>query len=115
MHCPIVMASMTENKFLKVWNVLFFQLQNRQHFVDSPDMYSLQDLLDTNTNALLDELMRIHATFAKHIKFDCPVSKIRHLEVYDYFIPKSEKLWLFIGKMTNNCKHNAKLVSACST
>ena len=36
-------------------------------------MYSLQDLIDIHANVLLDELTRVHAIYAKHIKFDCLV------------------------------------------
>ena len=50
---------------------LLLLLQNRQHFVDNSEIYSLQDLIDINDNVLLNELSRIHATFGKHIKFEC--------------------------------------------
>jgi len=53
---------------------LYFQLSNRQHFVDNADMYSLQDLVDLANDVLLPELTRIHASFAQHIKTDCQVS-----------------------------------------
>ncbi|KAI2653752.1 hypothetical protein H4Q32_014083 [Labeo rohita] len=47
------------------------QLQDRQHFVENDDMYSLQDLIDTSTGRLSCSLTEIHTTFAKHIKLDC--------------------------------------------
>lgn len=49
------------------------QLQDRQHFVENDDMYSLQDLIDTSSGRLSCSLTEIHTTFAKHIKLDCEV------------------------------------------
>ncbi|KAK2143509.1 hypothetical protein LSH36_835g00037 [Paralvinella palmiformis] len=51
---------------------LLLQLKNRQHFVDNSDMYSLIDLQDIANDVLLPELVKIHASFAQHIKTDCP-------------------------------------------
>ncbi|MEQ2233850.1 Differentially expressed in FDCP 8, partial [Ilyodon furcidens] len=50
---------------------LLLQLQDRQHFVENDDMYSLQDLIDISTGRLSCSLTEIHTTFAKHIKLDC--------------------------------------------
>lgn len=50
------------------------QLQDRQHFVENDDMYSLQDLIDISSGRLSCSLTEIHTTFAKHIKLDCEVS-----------------------------------------
>ncbi|KAE8608545.1 hypothetical protein XENTR_v10011528 [Xenopus tropicalis] len=52
---------------------LLLQLQDRQHFVENDDMYSLQDLLDISSGRLGCSLTEIHTTFAKHIKLDCEV------------------------------------------
>lgn len=59
--------------------IYIFQLQDRQHFVENDDMYSLQDLIDISTGRLSCSLTEIHTTFAKHIKLDCEVSSyIKH-------------------------------------
>ncbi|KAF7699368.1 differentially expressed in FDCP 8 homolog isoform X1 [Silurus meridionalis] len=50
---------------------LLLQLQERQHFVENDDMYSLQDLIDIFNGRLSCSLTEIHTTFAKHIKLDC--------------------------------------------
>ncbi|XP_030621849.1 differentially expressed in FDCP 8 homolog isoform X2 [Chanos chanos] len=47
------------------------RLQDRQHFVENDDMYSLQDLIDISSGRLSCSLTEIHTTFAKHIKLDC--------------------------------------------
>ncbi|XP_078526414.1 differentially expressed in FDCP 8 homolog isoform X2 [Lissotriton helveticus] len=46
-------------------------LQDRQHFVENDEMYSLQDLIDISSGRLSCSLTEIHTTFAKHIKLDC--------------------------------------------
>ncbi|XP_062923121.1 differentially expressed in FDCP 8 homolog isoform X1 [Mobula hypostoma] len=50
---------------------LLLQLQDRQHFVENDEMYSLQDLIDIATGRLSCTLTEIHTIFAKHIKLDC--------------------------------------------
>lgn len=50
------------------------QLQDRQHFVENDEMYSLQDLIDIEAGRLGCSLTEIHTLFAKHIKLDCEVS-----------------------------------------
>ncbi|KAM8876578.1 differentially expressed in FDCP 8 homolog isoform 1-T1 [Synchiropus picturatus] len=50
---------------------LLLQLQDRQHFVENDDMYSLQDLIDISSGRLSISLTEVHTTFAKHIKLDC--------------------------------------------
>ncbi|XP_029464196.1 differentially expressed in FDCP 8 homolog isoform X3 [Rhinatrema bivittatum] len=50
---------------------LLLQLQDRQHFVENDEMYSLQDLIDINSGRLSCSLTEIHTIFAKHIKLDC--------------------------------------------
>ena len=56
-----------ENKILR-------QLEDRQHFVDNCDMYSLQDLIDINSGTLFQYLNKIHQHFYTHIKDECLVS-----------------------------------------
>ncbi|KAK2085783.1 Differentially expressed in FDCP 8 [Saguinus oedipus] len=48
-----------------------WQLQDRQHFVENDEMYSVQDLLDVHAGRLGCSLTEIHTLFAKHIKLDC--------------------------------------------
>ena len=55
---------------------MLLQLQNRQHFVENSNMYSMQDLMDVNSNLLLDELVLKVDSFRKHIKIECPVSQL---------------------------------------
>ncbi|KAI5276858.1 Tubulin Beta-3 Chain [Manis pentadactyla] len=50
---------------------LLLQLQDRQHFVENDEMYSIQDLLDAHTGRLGCSLADTHTLFAKHIKLDC--------------------------------------------
>ncbi|XP_047383908.1 differentially expressed in FDCP 8 homolog isoform X4 [Sciurus carolinensis] len=50
---------------------LLLQLQDRQHFVENDEMYSIQDLLDVHMGRLGCSLTEIHTLFAKHIKLDC--------------------------------------------
>uniref|UniRef100_G1SHP7 Differentially expressed in FDCP 8 homolog n=1 Tax=Oryctolagus cuniculus TaxID=9986 RepID=G1SHP7_RABIT len=50
---------------------LLLQLQDRQHFVENDEMYSVQDLLDVHMGRLGCSLTEIHTLFAKHIKLDC--------------------------------------------
>ncbi|XP_073785151.1 differentially expressed in FDCP 8 homolog isoform X4 [Danio rerio] len=54
-----------------VEDLVEIRLQDRQHFVENDDMYSLQDLIDTSNGRLSCSLTEIHTTFAKHIKLDC--------------------------------------------
>lgn len=53
---------------------LLLQLKGRQHFVESSDIYSMKDLIDIHSDALLPELAQVHTTWAQHIKTDCEVS-----------------------------------------
>lgn len=43
------------------------------HLIETPDLYSLQDLLDTHSAELPSKLHSLVATFSKHIKEDCEV------------------------------------------
>ncbi|CAL1547265.1 unnamed protein product [Lymnaea stagnalis] len=55
---------------------LLLMLEKRQHFVESSDRYSMQDLLDAE-DVLLPELVNIHSTWARHIKVDCQLCQGR--------------------------------------
>ncbi|XP_069595122.1 differentially expressed in FDCP 8 homolog isoform X2 [Ranitomeya imitator] len=57
--------------FNYVEELVEIRLQDRQHFVENDDMYSLQDLLDVSSGRLGASLTDIHTMFAKHIKLDC--------------------------------------------
>ncbi|XP_061407296.1 differentially expressed in FDCP 8 homolog isoform X3 [Lethenteron reissneri] len=50
---------------------ILLELQERQHFVENVDMYSMQDLIDVVVGRLSSTLTDVHTTFAKHIKLDC--------------------------------------------
>eukprot|EP00111_Clytia_hemisphaerica_P023769 TCONS_00070039-protein len=52
---------------------MLLQVQNRQHFVENSDIYSLQDLLDIHSNVLFEELSKKLEVFRKHIKKNCPL------------------------------------------
>lgn len=70
-------GSITQHFFSCTSSLFLFcllQLQDRQHFVENDDMYSLQDLIDISSGRLSCSLTEIHTTFAKHIKLDCEVS-----------------------------------------
>jgi len=60
-------------KYLQVCRIageelrLLTQLQDRQHFVDSAEMFSLQDLMDINTGVLAQYLTNKLETFKSHI------------------------------------------------
>ncbi|XP_068219744.1 differentially expressed in FDCP 8 homolog isoform X3 [Palaemon carinicauda] len=49
------------------------QLEERQHFVENAHMYSLQDLIDTNSGQLVEYLKKVHESFSNHIKNECLV------------------------------------------
>jgi len=50
---------------------LLWQLQERQHFMENVDSFSIQDLIDVNSGELLDYLRKVQAVFIKHIREDC--------------------------------------------
>ncbi|XP_071446948.1 differentially expressed in FDCP 8 homolog A isoform X2 [Hetaerina americana] len=52
-------------------NRMLWKLQERLHFTENIDTYSLQDLIDLNSGALLKYLQDIQTIFVKHIKEDC--------------------------------------------
>jgi hypothetical protein len=53
---------------------LLWQLQERQHFAENVDSFSLQDLIDVNSGELLQYLEKVQVAFIRHIKEDCEVS-----------------------------------------
>ena len=55
---------------------LLLQLKGRQHFVESSDIYAMQDLIDIQNDSLLPELAQVHSSWAQHIKTDCEVSPL---------------------------------------
>ncbi|GAB1597672.1 differentially expressed in FDCP 8 homolog B-like isoform X1 [Argonauta hians] len=56
---------------------LLLLLQKRQHFVENSNMYSLQDLIDAESQILLPELTDIVNRFLKHIKKDCQLCRAK--------------------------------------
>ncbi|ESO97291.1 hypothetical protein LOTGIDRAFT_114879, partial [Lottia gigantea] len=50
---------------------LLRRLDNRQHFVESSDVYTMKDLMEVQTDVLLSEIAQVHSTWAQHIKTDC--------------------------------------------
>ena len=52
---------------------MLLQLQNRQHFVENSDIFSIQDLIDAHNNVLYGELSKKLELFKRHIKVECPV------------------------------------------
>ncbi|XP_055957619.1 differentially expressed in FDCP 8 homolog A [Patella vulgata] len=50
---------------------LLRELSSRQHFVESSDIYSMKDLMEVQSDALLSEIAHVHSTWAQHIKTDC--------------------------------------------
>lgn len=55
---------------------LLLNLVSRQHFVDGPDLYSIQDLMDINSGLLLPFLQRITQIFQEHIQ-NCILCKAK--------------------------------------
>jgi len=54
---------------------LLRKLDDKQHFVETSYMYSLQDLIDVNSGTMLKFLETIHTAFLVHIKEDCEVTR----------------------------------------
>ncbi|XP_027629259.1 differentially expressed in FDCP 8 homolog isoform X2 [Tupaia chinensis] len=57
--------------FSYVEELVEIRLQDRQHFVENDEMYSIQDLLEVHLGRLSCSLTETHTLFAKHIKLDC--------------------------------------------
>ena len=75
----VLIAGGENQFFLSVSPVTLFcfvQLKNRQHFVDSANIYSLDDLIDVNSGVLLPFLTKVHSLFLTHIKSDCQVGNL---------------------------------------
>lgn len=56
---------------------LLLQLEKRQHFVESSDIYSMGDLIDIQKDMLLPELAQVHTSWAQHIKTDCELCRAK--------------------------------------
>lgn len=85
----LVCGEAMEKKFLLL-------LQSRQHFVDTSDVYSMQDLMDIITDSLLGELAQIHSQWAQHIKTDCQVNYlIWNISIGNFCV--AFKAWWHIG------------------
>jgi len=90
------------------------QLQDRQHFVENDDMYSLQDLIDTSSGHLSCSLTEIHTTFAKHIKLDCEVSTVNRStdngkkanKVYSNSLKESDHFFFCVIRIKKNMRVN---------
>ncbi|OXA63877.1 Differentially expressed in FDCP 8 [Folsomia candida] len=54
---------------------LLRRLDEKQHFVESSCMYSLQDLIDINNGTMLKFIEKIHDAFERHIKETCQICK----------------------------------------
>uniref|UniRef100_A0A914VPU2 Phorbol-ester/DAG-type domain-containing protein n=1 Tax=Plectus sambesii TaxID=2011161 RepID=A0A914VPU2_9BILA len=50
---------------------ILLHLNRHQHFVEGPELYSLQDLEELVAGKLLEEIKTIVAIFLQHIKVDC--------------------------------------------
>ena len=77
---------------------LLLQLQNRQHFVESSDIYSMRDLIDVQKDALLPELAQVHSSWAQHIKTDCLVRFMFIVRMVNYLC-----LVCYITMITLSC------------
>ena len=55
---------------------ILLHLVSRQHFVDGPNLYSIQDLVDINSGLLLPFLQRITQIFQEHIQ-NCILCKAK--------------------------------------
>ena len=64
---------------------LLWQLQEKQHFVENVDSFSLQDLIDINSGELLEYLEKVQAEFVKHIKEDCKVNYVSLKEIINSY------------------------------
>lgn len=70
---------MLMKKYLTVCRIaleekILLNLVSRQHFVDGPNLYSIQDLIDINSGLLLPFLQRITQVFQEHIQ-NCVLCK----------------------------------------
>jgi len=72
---------MLMKKYLTVCRIaleekILLNLVSRQHFVDGPNLYSIQDLIDINSGLLLPFLQRITQIFQEHIQ-NCVLCKAK--------------------------------------
>ena len=75
---------------------LLLQLKERQHFVESSDIYTMRDLIDIHNDALLPELAQVHTSWAQHIKTDCEVSCVHC---------NTGQTWFFAAEETDKSTH----------
>ena len=54
---------------------LLWQTNDKRHFVENEELYSLQDLLDLRSGELIKHLNKIKDSFIKHIKEKCEVNR----------------------------------------
>ena len=54
---------------------LLLMLGERQHFVENSDKYTMHDLVELVNERLLPIIIKVHASFASHIKVDCATCK----------------------------------------
>ena len=76
---------MLMKKYLTVCRIaleekILLHLVSRQHFVDGPNLYSIQDLIDINSGLLLPFLQRITQVFQEHIT-NCVLCKGKYLKI----------------------------------
>lgn len=50
---------------------LLLKLKDRQHFVENSNFYSMKDLIDIQSGALLEYLKDVHSSYEKHIVDEC--------------------------------------------
>ena len=77
---------MLMKKYLTVCRIaveekLLLNLVSRQHFVDGPDLYSIQDLIDIDSGLLLPFMQRITQIFQEHIQ-NCILCKGLYFSTY---------------------------------
>ncbi|KAK4872427.1 hypothetical protein RN001_014456 [Aquatica leii] len=66
----LVCRNATENHF--IWKNV-----DKPHIIESPNLYSLQDLVDTQSGELLTKLHELSHVFSEHIKVTCEVCRGR--------------------------------------
>ena len=55
---------------------LLLRLSSRQHFVDSPHLYSIQDLIDIHEGVLMPQLQTVYDEYSSHIREQCQVTQV---------------------------------------
>ena len=62
---------------------LLMKVEEKQHFIDNSNLYSVQDLIDINDGKLQAYLTAIHDQYLQHITHDCEVGAIETLCKHD--------------------------------